>query len=99
MQASTSQLLPKSYPSNVIEFADAYIHTPLENPSVALYHSQSYTSASLLKKRKVERACDACRRRKIRCDGPRMSNNICTNCAHNRKMCSYMFVLKFVLVA
>ncbi|EIW83333.1 hypothetical protein CONPUDRAFT_102063 [Coniophora puteana RWD-64-598 SS2] len=44
----------------------------------------------MYKKRKIERACDACRRRKTKCDGPRMPDNICTNCIQNRKTCSYV---------
>ncbi|KAJ3790815.1 fungal-specific transcription factor domain-containing protein, partial [Lentinula aff. detonsa] len=36
------------------------------------------------------RACDNCRRRKTRCDGPRKANNICTNCLQNKKACTYV---------
>lgn len=42
------------------------------------------------KKRNVERACDDCRRRKTRCDGPKMPDNVCTNCVQNRKICTYV---------
>ncbi|KAJ3772120.1 fungal-specific transcription factor domain-containing protein [Lentinula raphanica] len=36
------------------------------------------------------RACDNCRRRKTRCDGPRKADNICTNCIQNKKACTYV---------
>ncbi|KAF8664366.1 hypothetical protein AX16_000738 [Volvariella volvacea WC 439] len=42
------------------------------------------------KQRKVDRACDACRRRKTRCDGPRMANNVCSNCLQLGKPCTYV---------
>ncbi|ETW80751.1 hypothetical protein HETIRDRAFT_319564 [Heterobasidion irregulare TC 32-1] len=44
------------------------------------------------KKRKVERACDACRRRKTRCDGPKMPDNVCSTCISSRRKCTYMSV-------
>ncbi|KAJ4498061.1 fungal-specific transcription factor domain-containing protein [Lentinula lateritia] len=36
------------------------------------------------------RACDFCRSRKTRCDGPRKVDNICTNCLQNKKACTYV---------
>ncbi|KAI0789145.1 fungal-specific transcription factor domain-containing protein [Abortiporus biennis] len=42
------------------------------------------------KKRKVERACDFCRRRKTKCDGPRKPGHICTNCIQNARDCTYL---------
>ncbi|KAF8161144.1 fungal-specific transcription factor domain-containing protein [Crassisporium funariophilum] len=43
-----------------------------------------------VKKRKKDRACDGCRRRKTKCDGPWMPENVCTNCTHTRKPCTYV---------
>ncbi|KAJ7287463.1 fungal-specific transcription factor domain-containing protein [Mycena rebaudengoi] len=40
--------------------------------------------------RKVDRACDACRRRKTKCDGPKMKDNVCSNCVHSLKPCTYL---------
>ncbi|KAJ6499234.1 fungal-specific transcription factor domain-containing protein [Mycena sanguinolenta] len=40
--------------------------------------------------RKVDRACDACRRRKTKCDGPKMRDNICSNCLNTHKTCTYL---------
>ncbi|KAI0351927.1 hypothetical protein OH77DRAFT_1461366 [Trametes cingulata] len=43
------------------------------------------------KRRKVaERACDYCRSKKIKCDGPRMPNKRCTNCISRRAECTYV---------
>ncbi|KAF9049793.1 fungal-specific transcription factor domain-containing protein [Panaeolus papilionaceus] len=45
---------------------------------------------SIESKRKKERACDACRKRKTKCDGPWVPNNICTNCLQTHKSCTYL---------
>ncbi|KAJ6625579.1 fungal-specific transcription factor domain-containing protein [Mycena sp. CBHHK59/15] len=42
--------------------------------------------------RKVDRACDNCRRRKSKCDGPKVAGNVCSNCVHSRKPCTYLQV-------
>ena len=42
------------------------------------------------KKRKIERACDFCRRRKTKCDGPKMPEFRCTNCIQNGRDCTYV---------
>ena len=52
--------------------------------------SQSYSGQFIPRKRNVERACDDCRRRKTRCDGPKMPDNVCTSCVQNRKICTYV---------
>ncbi|PBK81933.1 hypothetical protein ARMGADRAFT_976134 [Armillaria gallica] len=46
------------------------------------------------KKRKIDRACDACRRRKTKCDGPKMPDNVCTNCIQSHKACTYVEMSK-----
>ena len=56
---------------------------------------QSLSSPPVAKKRNVERACDDCRRRKTRCDGSKMPDNVCTNCVQNRKICTYMLAQTF----
>ncbi|KAG2111269.1 fungal-specific transcription factor domain-containing protein [Suillus discolor] len=82
------------YSSNVVDIGDSYAASqqPMASTSmVTLQQTQSYSSDQhAYKKRKIERACDACRRRKTKCDGPRMPGNICTNCIQNRKTCSYI---------
>ena len=47
------------------------------------------------KKRKIVRACDACRRKKTKCDGPKMHNNVCTNCIQNTRNCTYVYALQY----
>ncbi|KAI9511917.1 fungal-specific transcription factor domain-containing protein [Russula earlei] len=50
----------------------------------------SETNASRsAKKRRVQRACDVCRRKKIRCDGSQMPGNKCSNCAAYNFDCKY----------
>ncbi|TFK25684.1 hypothetical protein FA15DRAFT_638902 [Coprinopsis marcescibilis] len=44
----------------------------------------------ILKKRKTDRACDACRRKKTRCDGPWSLNSTCSNCIQTKKPCTYL---------
>ncbi|RPD69776.1 hypothetical protein L226DRAFT_264291 [Lentinus tigrinus ALCF2SS1-7] len=41
------------------------------------------------KKRKLQRACDYCRRKKSKCDGPEMLDNCCSNCKARRIECTY----------
>ncbi|KAF9463753.1 fungal-specific transcription factor domain-containing protein [Collybia nuda] len=47
-----------------------------------------------LGKRKVQRACDLCRRKKVRCDGPQMLNQRCTNCITVGQNCTYVEAAK-----
>ncbi|KAH9855268.1 fungal-specific transcription factor domain-containing protein [Lenzites betulinus] len=42
------------------------------------------------KLRKVERACDYCRRRKSKCDGPQKKDHICSSCEANSRTCTYL---------
>lgn len=53
-------------------------------------NSDSISQLPPTKKRKVERACDACRRRKSKCDGPKKPDRICTSCEQLKKSCTYM---------
>ncbi|RPD58792.1 hypothetical protein L226DRAFT_539420 [Lentinus tigrinus ALCF2SS1-7] len=46
-------------------------------------------SAPFTKKRKIQRACDGCRRRKIKCDGADMPENRCSRCVAGRIACTY----------
>ncbi|KAF7321610.1 Zn(2)-C6 fungal-type domain-containing protein [Mycena kentingensis (nom. inval.)] len=45
--------------------------------------------SSPVRARKVDRACDGCRRRKSRCDGPSQSDRICSSC-RGQKACTYL---------
>lgn len=48
------------------------------------------------KRRKVQRACDLCRRKKIRCDGAHSSrrNQKCSNCVEGKTDCTYVEAAK-----
>ncbi|KAA1476284.1 hypothetical protein DENSPDRAFT_806964 [Dentipellis sp. KUC8613] len=46
------------------------------------------------KKRRVQRACDVCRRKKIRCDGGQMPGNKCSNCIAYNFECTYVEAAK-----
>uniref|UniRef100_A0A8H7Y2F1 Zn(2)-C6 fungal-type domain-containing protein n=1 Tax=Psilocybe cubensis TaxID=181762 RepID=A0A8H7Y2F1_PSICU len=47
-----------------------------------------------LKKRRIQRACDICRRKKIRCDGVQMPGNRCSNCVAYSFNCTYIEAAK-----
>ncbi|KAG6845260.1 hypothetical protein H0H87_011995 [Tephrocybe sp. NHM501043] len=46
------------------------------------------------KKRRIQRACDICRRKKIRCDGGQMPGNRCSNCIAYSFECTYVEAAK-----
>ncbi|KAF9479628.1 hypothetical protein BDN70DRAFT_878593 [Pholiota conissans] len=46
------------------------------------------------KKRRIQRACDICRRKKIRCDGVQMPGNRCSNCIAYSFDCTYVEAAK-----
>ncbi|KAI0790231.1 hypothetical protein BC629DRAFT_397958 [Irpex lacteus] len=50
----------------------------------------SITLSQGRKKRRRMRACDMCRRRKVRCDGGQMPNGVCTNCITFKYKCTYV---------
>ncbi|KAL4249328.1 ABC-transporter-regulating transcription factor-like protein [Abortiporus biennis] len=47
-----------------------------------------------LKKRRVQRACDICRRKKVRCDGGQMPGHRCSNCTTYNYECTYVEAAK-----
>jgi hypothetical protein len=51
------------------------------------------TQSSLATRRQRDRACDFCRRRKAKCDGPQIGSQICKNCQQSNKKCTYVSVL------
>jgi hypothetical protein len=92
---------------SVMHQSDVYLPVPpvsprfapparLPTPGSTSAWPQSFSDSAIPKKRKVERACDGCRRRKTRCDGPKMPDNVCTNCVQNRKICTYMSAQTFM---
>ena len=85
-------------PTAVIDLGEEFAPDPSNASSAALQFSAAYYAVDSSaegngsKKRKVERACDFCRRRKARCDGPRMPDNVCSNCNTNARSCTYLCV-------
>ncbi|KAJ3909077.1 fungal-specific transcription factor domain-containing protein [Lentinula edodes] len=55
---------------------------------------ESSHEPSQSKKRRVARACDSCRKRKIRCDGIQMRGSQCSNCIASNFDCTYVEAAK-----
>ncbi|KAI0080937.1 hypothetical protein K474DRAFT_1704231 [Panus rudis PR-1116 ss-1] len=47
-------------------------------------------TAEAIKRRKLQRACDICRQRKVRCDGGSMPENRCSYCVSRNLKCTYV---------
>ncbi|KAL0065404.1 Gypsy retrotransposon integrase-like protein 1 [Marasmius tenuissimus] len=45
------------------------------------------------KKRRLQNACDECRRRKIKCDSANMPGNVCSNCLAFRTQCTHALAM------
>ncbi|KAF9647006.1 hypothetical protein BDM02DRAFT_3188339 [Thelephora ganbajun] len=54
----------------------------------------SSTALPSSKKRKVQRACDICRRKKVRCDSDQMPGKRCSNCTTYNLDCTYVEAAK-----
>ncbi|PCH43649.1 hypothetical protein WOLCODRAFT_138497 [Wolfiporia cocos MD-104 SS10] len=68
----------------------AYSIAAASRSSDAYYALDSSADEPKSKRRKIERACDFCRRRKTKCDGPRMQHNVCSNCLQTNRSCTYL---------
>ncbi|TBU33907.1 fungal-specific transcription factor domain-containing protein [Dichomitus squalens] len=83
-------------PTAVIDLGEEFAPDPQNASTAALQFSAAYYAIDASadgngsKKRKVERACDFCRKRKARCDGPKMPDNVCSNCIANSRTCTYL---------
>ncbi|KAI6154603.1 fungal-specific transcription factor domain-containing protein [Pisolithus tinctorius] len=58
------------------------------------YNDGGHPTLPESKKRRVQRACDICRRKKIRCDGSQMPGNKCSNCIAYSFECTYLEVAR-----
>ncbi|KAF8330637.1 fungal-specific transcription factor domain-containing protein [Amanita rubescens] len=56
--------------------------------------SGSGDHAQWFKKRRLQRACDLCKRKKVRCDGNQMSDSRCSNCVSHKSSCTYIEAMK-----
>ncbi|KAM5544366.1 hypothetical protein V8D89_002026 [Ganoderma adspersum] len=52
--------------------------------------SPEESAVPTFKKRKIQRACDYCRNKKIKCNGSDMPNNRCSKCISRRIECTYL---------
>lgn len=55
--------------------------------------SSSSGSAATIKKRRLPRACDMCKRKKVRCDSEQMPGKRCTNCISFNYPCTHVEAL------
>ncbi|QRV74945.1 Fungal specific transcription factor domain [Ceratobasidium sp. AG-Ba] len=58
------------------------------------YENQREFEGANVKKRRVQRACDVCRRKKVRCDGATRPGNRCSNCIAFNFECTYVEAAK-----
>ncbi|KAF5386046.1 hypothetical protein D9615_002218 [Tricholomella constricta] len=86
-------MIPSSHPPTIYHNAGQSTANTIAlispGPSASHGH-ETHRATSIYKKRKIDRACDACRRRKTKCDGPKLPDNICTNCLQANKPCTYL---------
>ncbi|KAF8470534.1 fungal-specific transcription factor domain-containing protein [Kalaharituber pfeilii] len=80
---------PSSYDDESTVMANTWISQqmlpPYHTPSMDSSGSASHPIKPLLKRRRVTRACDECRRKKIKCDG----KHPCTHCTVYSYDCTY----------
>lgn len=62
----------------------------VHNPAAPASFTDTASVGSNYLKPRPERACDLCRRRKTKCDGPSAPDNVCSNCAQNNHSCTYL---------
>lgn len=77
MAASSSPLPGDNHPDLSHDDDDAHLDHDHDDPDIASHGGSSLTDPKQLqKRRRVTRACDECRRKKIKCDGKQP----CTHC-------------------
>jgi hypothetical protein len=69
--------------------AGAY-HYRVHNPAAFASIPNTASIAGNNIKPRPERACDLCRRRKTKCDGPSAPDNVCSNCMQSNQSCTYL---------
>ena len=69
---------------------EPFNHSRVHNSAAFASGPDSASVASNNVKPRPDRACDLCRRRKTKCDGPSAPDNICSNCAQNNQSCTYL---------
>ncbi|KAF9070628.1 hypothetical protein BDP27DRAFT_1220422 [Rhodocollybia butyracea] len=82
-------------PSGSSRSADTIINSSLQPNSSSSFLSSEIVgeqnrTAPATRKRRLDRACDQCRRRKTRCDGIKKAGGTCSNCRTNKSVCTYV---------
>ncbi|KAF7336885.1 Fungal-trans domain-containing protein [Mycena venus] len=68
----------------------AFDPTSSERSGSSVLSLPNPTRFAPIKQRRQQRSCDICRRRKRRCDGPKMANGTCSNCLAFGSTCTYV---------
>jgi hypothetical protein len=64
-------------------------HHEDDNSTDADASSSPHPDVTSGKRRRLHGACDACRRKKIKCDSAKMPRNTCTNCISSKVECTH----------
>jgi len=79
-------------------FAEPNLHR-VNHPAAPASIPKTASIASYNVKPRPERACDLCRRRKTKCDGPSAPDNACSNCVQNNRSCTYLCAYMHILLS
>ena len=71
----------------------------VRKPAAAVSILNTASIASNNVKLRRERACDLCRRRKTKCDGPSAPDNVCSHCVQNNQPCTYLCAYMRILLS
>ena len=74
-------------------------HYRAHKPVAAVSIPDTASIASHNVKPRPGRACDLCRRRKTKCDGPSAPDNTCSNCVQNNQSCTYLCAYMRILLS
>ena len=74
-------------------------HHRVHKPAAAVSIPNPASIASNNVKPRTERACDLCRRRKTKCDGPSAPDSVCSNCVQNNQSCTYLCAYMRILLS
>ncbi|KAF5359371.1 hypothetical protein D9756_003609 [Leucocoprinus leucothites] len=75
-------------------YSTTLISPPAMSSNEDDYNDHEGGLSSGMKKRRIQRACDICRRKKIRCNGVNMPGNRCSNCITYNFECTYIETAK-----
>lgn len=93
LESGADRITQERLAQGVLSMSTDPTHTPHPNPSQGMpphsYGEETPDSANR-KRSKVSRACDECRRKKIRCDATvEQADEACSNCKRTRAICQF----------